>query len=124
MIRMLWMLSSVTRYYLRRYAPSNRTLDAIRSRRGLKWGIPAILIAVPYLLLANLCTALIADGGPAWLNLVVLVSIWNSFKVLFIGPISAILLIRARAREARGRRQPVQSQTLESAEYAEVEAAR
>lgn len=50
MIRLLWALSAHARYYLRRYMPTNIALDAIRSRRGLKWGTPAMLLAAPYLL--------------------------------------------------------------------------
>ena len=34
---------------MRRYMPTNIALDALRSRRGLKWGIPAMLIAILYL---------------------------------------------------------------------------
>ena len=44
MIRLLWTLSARTGYYLRRYMPTNRLLDAIRRRRNLKWGIPAMLL--------------------------------------------------------------------------------
>lgn len=40
MIRLLWALSAHARYYLRRYMPTNIALDAIRTRRGLKWGTP------------------------------------------------------------------------------------
>ena len=50
MIRQLWTLSVHTRAFLRRYMPTNILLDAIRTRRGLKWGVPAMLLAVPYLL--------------------------------------------------------------------------
>ena len=64
MIRLLWGLSAHTRYYLRRYMPTNIALDAIRTRRGLKWGIPAMLLAAPYLLAANYCMTIIDDGGP------------------------------------------------------------
>jgi hypothetical protein len=52
MFRLIWALSVRARYYLRRYASSNIALDAIRTRRGLRWGIPAALLAVPYLLIA------------------------------------------------------------------------
>ena len=56
MLRLLWVASVHTRYFLRRYMPTNIALDAIRTRRGLKWGVPAMLLAVPYLLAAAFCT--------------------------------------------------------------------
>ena len=56
MIRQLWTLSIRTRAFLRRYMPTNILLDAIRTRRGLKWGPPAMLLAAPYLLAASICT--------------------------------------------------------------------
>lgn len=52
-------------YYLRRYMPTDIALDAIRTRRGLKWGVPAMLLAVPYLLAGSICTSLIAEAGRA-----------------------------------------------------------
>lgn len=60
-------------------------LNALRTRRGLKWGVPAMLIAAPYLLGAWLLTVWIADGGPGWLNLLVLLFIWNALKFLING---------------------------------------
>lgn len=100
MIRLLWALSAHARYYLRRYMPTNIALDAIRTRRGLKWGIPATLLAVPYFLAANYCLTLIEDGGPGWLNLLALLFCWNALKFLIMGPISVVLLIRARMEES------------------------
>lgn len=99
MIRQLWTLSIRTRAFLRRYMPTNILLDAIRTRRGLKWGAPAMLLAVPYLLAASICTNLIADGGPGWLNVLVLLFLWNALKLVIIGPFSLVLLIRARLLE-------------------------
>lgn len=104
MIRLLWAASTNVRYFTRRYMPSNILLDAIRTRRGLKWGVPAMLLAIPYLLIANLCVRLVADGGPGWLHLIVLVCIWSAFKMLWIGPISVVLLVRARLRESSAAR--------------------
>ena len=98
MIRLLWALSAHARYYLRRYMPTNIALDAIRTRRGLKWGIPAMLLA------ANYCLTLIEDGGPGWLNLLVLLFCWNALKFLIMGPISVVLLVRARLEESATRR--------------------
>lgn len=96
MIRLIWTVSVHTRYFLRRYMPTNILLDAIRTRRGLKWGVPAI----PYLLIANVCVRLIEDDAPGWLHLVVLWAIWNMLKMIWIGPISVVLLVRARIRES------------------------
>ncbi|MGB4776902.1 sulfate permease [Microbacterium sp.] len=104
MFRLLWNLSIRVRLFLRTYMPTNVLLAALRTRRGLKWGVPAMLIAVPYLLGAWLLTVWIADGGPGWLNLLVLLFIWNALKFLVNGPITLILLIRARVAERRDRR--------------------
>jgi len=100
-LQLLWAVSARTRYFLRRYMPTNILLGAIRSRRGLKWGIPAMLLAAPYLLAASICTNLIADGGPGWLNLLVVLFIWNALKFLILGPFSLWLLTRARVAERR-----------------------
>jgi hypothetical protein len=111
MFRLLWVLSTWLRYNFRGYLPSNIALDAIRTRRGLKWGIPAMLLAAPYLLIVQVCTATIDNGGPGWLNLVILVAAWSALKFLLMGPWSVVLLVRARLREARARRQrPVSEQ--------------
>lgn len=104
MIRLLWTASTEVRYLLRRYMPSNILLDLIRTRNGLKWGVPAMLLAAPYLGLAAWCTTLIESGGPGWLHLVVLVCIWNALKMVIIGPVSVALLVRARARERQARK--------------------
>lgn len=60
--------------------PTNRLLDAIRRRPNLKWGIPAMLLAVPYLLIASICINALADGAPGWLHLVVLWAVWNAMN--------------------------------------------
>ena len=104
MLRLLWNLSNRVRLFLRTYMPTNILLDALRTRRGLKWGVPAMLIAAPYLLGAWLLTVWIADGGPGWLNLLVLLFIWNALKFLVNGPITLIILIWARLAERRDRR--------------------
>lgn len=101
MIRLLWNASIHVRGFLRRYMPTNILLDAIRTRRGLKWGVPAMLLAVAYLILASICTNLISAGGPGWLNLLVLLFLWNTLKFILIGPVSFVLLIRARLRERK-----------------------
>ena len=100
MFRHIWTLSVRTRDYLHRYMPSNRLLAAIRTRRGLKWGIPAMLVALPYILIASISSGAAADGGPGWLHLIVLWACWNALKFVIMGPVSLVLLGRARLREA------------------------
>ena len=104
MIRQFWTLSIHTRTFLRRYMPTNILLDAIRTRRGLKWGAPTMLLAAPYLLAASICTNSLASGGPGWLSLLVLLFCWNALKFLIMGPISVVLLVRARLEESATRR--------------------
>ena len=118
MIRQLWNLSTYTRAFLRRYMPTNILLDAIRTRRGLKWGTPAMFLAVPYLLAASTCTTLLAEGGPRWLNFLVLVCLWNAMKFIVMGPVSVVLLLRWKHFEAVARREvamhesPAESNTV------------
>ena len=58
MIRQLWTVSVHTRAFLRRYMPTNILLDAIRTQRGLRWGVPAMVLAIPYLYAASICAQL------------------------------------------------------------------
>ena len=104
MFRLLWAASVHTRSFLRRYMPTNILLDAIRTRRGLKWGVPAMLMAVPYLIAASTCSAWVAGGGPGWANVFVLLFGWNALKFIVMGPISLVLLVRVSVAEGISRR--------------------
>jgi hypothetical protein len=69
-------LAATLHNLLSTYTPSNILLRHLRTRRGLKWAIPVALVLVPtHLFAASLSTALLARGGPGWLNLLVLLSI-------------------------------------------------
>ena len=89
-------------YGVLRYAPTNLLLNAIRTRRGLKWGVPAMLLAGVYFYAAAICATIINQGGPGWLYLLVLLFIWNAFKMLWIGPVSLVWLVRSRRQERVG----------------------
>ena len=101
MLRIIWFISIHLRNFMRRYMPTNILLDSIRTRRGLKWGVPAMLLAIPYLLAASVCTALIVGGASRWLYVVALVCIWNALKFIVIGPVSALLIMRIKHAESR-----------------------
>ena len=104
MFRLIWIASIHTRDFVHRYMPTNIVVGKLRTRRGLKWGVPAMLLAIPYLAVANIMTILIDRGAPGWFHLLVLLCIWNALKFLVMGPVSVVLLVRARTAERRDRR--------------------
>lgn len=106
-VRRRWHQSENTAQNLepaRRLFPTNRIRDAVYTRRGLKWGIPAMLLAAPYSAAVNLLTDHIEQGGPGWLHLLVLLCAWNALKMLWLGPMSLIALARVRYSEHVQRR--------------------
>jgi len=100
----IWGLTARIHYAARRFMPTNIALDAIHSRRGLKWGVPAMLFALPYVIAAAFCVGLVEDGGSRWLNLLTLLFVWNALKFIISGPATLIRLVVARHREAGARR--------------------
>lgn len=95
-------LATSIHYYLQEFAPTNILLRQLRTRRGLKWAIPAAVLLVPaYLFAAAITTAVIADGGWGWLNLVSVTCIWNATKYAWMGVLSVPLLARVLVRERR-----------------------
>lgn len=110
MLRLIWVITVHVRTIMRRYMPTNTALDALRSRRGLKWGIPAMLLAIPYLYAESLLTALIDVGAPKWLFAVTAILVWDAFKFIAMGSVSLVTLLRvclAEARQRRALRRPV-----------------
>lgn len=103
MLRTTWIASLYTRAFMRRFMPTNIVLDKLRTRRGLKWGVPAMLLAVVYFYLAAVMSVLVDGGASKWLYVVMLVCIWNAFKFLIFGPVSLVTLVRVRLGERRSR---------------------
>jgi hypothetical protein len=91
-------------FFLRRFMPTAIVIDAVNTRRGLKWGVPAMLLAVPYAIAAVSCRAQIEAGGAGWLNLLMLLFVGNTLKFLVVGPISLLKLVAVHLRDAVARR--------------------
>lgn len=109
----------------RRFFLTNRIRDAVYTRRGLKWGVPAMLLAAPYIGACKLLSDFIDQAGSewGWLHLVVLLCAWNALKMLWFGPMSLIALARVRHREhiqARAARRHAASSEPADAELALV----
>lgn len=102
-----------------RYVRTNLLINAIRTRRGRKRGIPAMLLGVPYLYATVICTTIVNGGGAGWLNLLALPFVWNAHKFVWIRPLSRALLSRARFSEHRNLSRAV-SQRPAAAEEAAV----
>ncbi|MEW2011116.1 hypothetical protein AB0300_16750 [Microbacterium sp. NPDC078814] len=103
-IRTLWTLSVRTCAFLRRWMPTNILLDKLRTRRGLKWGVPAMGLGLVYLLIATASITLINGGWSQGLYIVFVLCLWNALKFLLFGPISLLLLARALVHEHRAKR--------------------
>lgn len=119
MFRLIW-AASVRTHTILSYAPTNLLVAATRTRRRLRWGIPTMLVAIPYLLAAYWCVITIENGGPGWLNLVVLLCAWSSIKLILNGPVTVVLLLRIRIGEAVARRRARRPDCDQPHEYAEV----
>ena len=109
-------ITSRSYFFMRRFMPTAIVIDTINTRRGLKWGVLAMLLAVPYALIAVYFRAQIDAGEPGWLNLLVLLCLWNALKLLLIGPISLLKLMAVRVREALTRRRMMRALLAEGVE--------
>ncbi len=96
-------LCSAVAFYLRAYAPTNIALDYFRSRRGLKWALPAALVLTPaYWGAGYAVTTLIENGGPGWLNLLAALCALERHQVRAAWPLEsrpALALLRSGARD-------------------------
>ena len=124
MIRLLMVASIFIQDFLRRWMLTNVIRDLVRTRRGLKWGVPAMLLAVPYFSVAYWLTTIIDTGAPKWLYLIVLICIWSGMKMLWLGPISLILLARDRAQEAAARHRQKKAERIVTINWAQVSSLR
>lgn len=99
------LIAFVSRIYafFQQAMPTNILIRATHTRRGLKWGLPAMLLTVVYLGIAAALAQWVGDGAPGWINLLVLVCLWNALKFTVNGPITLTRLLRSRAFEASHR---------------------
>lgn len=86
----LTMIFSI-RYRLLRYAPTNILVVRTLGRRGLGWVLLAGGLAVLYFYAASICTTILSHDGPRWLNALVILFVWNGFKMLRIDPATLVL---------------------------------
>ncbi|MBT8159561.1 MULTISPECIES: hypothetical protein [Arthrobacter] len=73
--------------------PTNILRDWLRTRRGLRWGILAMLLAARCFNLTSILTARNDDVASELLCVLAVMCIWNGVKMLWIGPLTLTLLI-------------------------------
>lgn len=101
MLNLIWVIGLNANALLQRYAPTNRILSWLRRRENLRYGVPAMLLAAPYLVAGWLIITVVEAGAPEWLRLIFLLLLWNAMKFIVFGPISLIKLARSKLRESR-----------------------
>jgi len=85
-----------------RWYPSNLAIAWLRTRRGLKWAWPAMLIATPgYLAVSYWLAALVRDGAPGWVAVFACIAFVSAMKFVVFAPISLLHLARAKWAERR-----------------------
>lgn len=102
MFRLIVQLASSVRAVLQ-YAPTNRFLRQLHSRRGVVSIVAAMLAGVAYLFAAAICTVLLDGGAPGWFNILVVLFLWNGAKLALNGLIMATVLVRSGLRSVRSR---------------------
>ena len=101
MLGMIVQLAASMRTLLQ-HAPINRLLRRLHQRGGLLSAVAAMLAGVAYLIAAVACTGLLEDGGPGWINLLVLLFMYNAFKLALHG----LVVLVAPAWQRLFRRRP------------------
>ncbi|MEI3866403.1 sulfate permease [Microbacterium sp. CCNWLW134] len=97
------LIAFVSRIYafFQRSMPTNILIRATHTRRGLKWGVSAMLLAVVYIVIAAALAQWVAGGAPGWINLLVLLCLWNAVKFAINGPVTLVRLARVQSYERR-----------------------
>lgn len=102
MLALLWNISAAIRGYLRFYMPTNRALDWLRTPGGFRWAIPVAAVTVPaYLFATSVAAALAPRPGLGWINLLVLLFLWNATKFAWMATLSPLITLRGRPTVAR-----------------------
>jgi hypothetical protein len=79
--------------------PTNLLIRRLRTRAGLRWGLPVVVVGYGYFYAAGGLLALIEAGHGDWLSLPAWVCIWNGMKLVFGGLFVTLKLPYVRAKE-------------------------
>ena len=99
--------------WCQRWLPSNRLVHLVRTRRGLRWGIPLVLLGAGYFAVGAVCAGIVQAGGPGRWYLPMLVCWWTAIKVISHGLYAAIRLPIVRVSENLAIRRAIREVTAQ-----------
>ncbi|WP_164479504.1 hypothetical protein [Microbacterium sp. Y-01] len=85
--------------WCQQWLPSNRIVWHLHTRRGLRWGIPTILLGGTYAVAGIGCYGAVLLGHTGWWYLGMVVCWWTALKLIGHGLYATIALPIARAHE-------------------------
>ncbi|HEY0239927.1 MAG TPA: hypothetical protein VGC37_14910 [Friedmanniella sp.] len=91
-------LASLMRWN-RRHLPSHRLVAAVRTRRGLRWGLPLVCLGIAYLYLGAVASVMVEHGTSHGLYLLTLACWVGGGRLIANGLVATERLIVARCRE-------------------------
>jgi hypothetical protein len=84
-------VAALAHRYLQMYAPSNAIVARVWRKRPCARVVGGLLILSAALaFVAAILADWVANGGPGWLNLLVLIAVWDAFKFGTLGGAIAI----------------------------------
>lgn len=86
-------------YWCQRWLPSNRLVTLLRTRRGYRWGLPAVLLGALYFLAGIACYGAVRLGHTEWFYLGMLIGGWTALKLTAHGLAATLRLLVARSHE-------------------------
>ncbi len=95
-------------HWCKRWLPSNHLTTLLRTRRGYRWGIPAVLFGVTYFVAGIACYGAVRLGHTEWFYLGMLICWWTALKLIAHGITATIRLLGARAHENLAVRRAIQ----------------
>jgi len=94
MIRLCFTLATHAYWWLHYHAPSNRMVAQAAARPSLAWAGVSLLLSILLLGLAAGVSMIVQQGGPGWLNLVVLWLVLDGVKMGCLAPVNLIRAAR------------------------------
>lgn len=98
--------------WCRRWLPSNILVGRVRTRAGLRWGIPLALLGLVYFAVGVVCAGMVQTGGPGWWYAPMAVCWWTALKLVGHGLFATVMLPVARTNENLAVRRALREERL------------